>query len=220
MEETGIVVGIFKISKGRCKSIKQFINKSKSPGSAWQHGWLFENLSSEWIPICSGSGQHPPIHHLLFSIHIHGRRGHRYLTLAGTHNRISIWPMEMVTPLDLLHFPRPSHPIYLAAVLFACLHPSGRLGEGQEGYRFPMYVMPSQLCSPNILFSIPLTRHSSQCDSYLSMHRASFLLILAPCLCQEDTIYRTFRTRAEVSLMLLCKNVSAVLMAACDCDTH
>lgn len=132
MEETDIIVGILKISKGRCKSIKQFINKSKSPGSAWQHGWVFETLSSEWTPICSGSGQHPSVCRLPFSIHIHGRWGHHYLTLVGTHNRISIWSVEMVTPLGLPHFPRPGHPIYLAPVLFMCLHTSGRFGEGQN----------------------------------------------------------------------------------------
>lgn len=56
------------------------------------------------------------------------------------------------------------------------------------------------------------------------MHHA-FLLIPAPpphppqaSACR--TQYQTFRSLAEVPLMLLCKSVSAALMAACDCDTH
>lgn len=43
----------------RCKSIEQFINKSKSHGSARQHGRACESPPSEWIPICRGSGWHP-----------------------------------------------------------------------------------------------------------------------------------------------------------------
>lgn len=127
-----IVVGIFEISRERCKSIKQFINKSKSPGSAWQHGWVFENLSSEWIPICSGSGLHPSVHCLPFSIHIHGHWGQRYLT----HSRCTQQNFHMVrgngdaVGPPLLPTPQPSIPF--AAALFVCLHTSGRLGGGQK----------------------------------------------------------------------------------------
>lgn len=157
--------------------------------------------------------------------------------------------MKMDTPLDLpsLPTPRPSAP-FGCRVVCVCPHTSGGWVredglEVRRGARVLLMLdtQPSRhvliICiqAKNIFFSLtfaPLLRTlisltrlvSPPCNTLLSSPLPSTASTThhppPPASACSAPFRRTFRTLAAVALMLLHKNVRAVLMAACECEAH
>lgn len=157
--------------------------------------------------------------------------------------------MKMDTPSDLpsLPTPRPSAP-FGCRVVCVCPHTSGGWVredglEVRRGARVLLMLdtQPSRhvliICiqAKNIFFSLtfaPLLRTlisltrlvSPPCNTLLSSPLPSTASTThhppPPASACSAPFRRTFRTLAAVALMLLHKNVRAVLMAACECEAH
>lgn len=155
----------------------------------------------------------------------------------------------MDTPSDLpsLPTPRPSAP-FGCRVVCVCPHTSGGWVredglEVRRGARVLLMLdaQPSRhvliICihAKNIFFSLtfaPLLRTlisltrlvSPPCNTLLSSPLPSTASTThhppPPASACSAPFRRTFRTLAAVALMLLHKNVRAVLMAACECEAH
>lgn len=158
--------------------------------------------------------------------------------------------MKMDTPSDLpsLPTPRPSAP-FGCRVVCVCPHTSGgwvredglEVRKGGSGvayvrhsaqstcahhlYPSQKYILFPHFCSPAADSYLPHSaclsplQHPFFLPPLHSLHHPPPTTPPPASACSAP-FRRTFRTLAAVALMLLHKNVRAVLMAACECEAH